>query len=304
MTRSSDLDPKAVRLQFGRRRQRLVDGEFLLREVERRMFERLDVVRLAPACAVDVGCGLGRGVSQLRQRYPSARVIGVDVAGPLLVQADADHGAGADRSIGTRLRRWFGAVGAGGRADAPAAAFVVADAARLPLRDTRVDLLWSNLAWHWFADPLAVLGEWQRVIRPGGLVAFTTFGADSLTALARAGARLPPLPDLHDVGDQLLAAGFANPVVDAERLAVTWTSPQDLLDDLRALGGNALRSRARGLAGRAARARWLEALERLRGDDGRIALDFELVHGHAWCPSPKPRRDGWSPVRIVPRGVR
>ena len=142
------------------------------------------------------------------------------------------------------------------------------------------------------------------MIRPGGLVAFVAFGVDTMQALARAGARLPPLPDLHDIGDQLLAAGFANPVVDAERLAVTWTSPQDLLDDLRALGGNALRSRAPGLAGRAARARWLEALERLRGDDGRIALDFELVHGHAWCPSPKPRRDGWSPVRIVPRGAR
>lgn len=305
MTRSSDLDPKAVRLQFGRRRQRLIDGEFLLREVERRMFERLDVVRLAPACAVDVGCGLGRGVSQLRQRYPSARVIGVDVAGPLLVQADADHGAGADRSIGTRLRRWFGAVGAvggaGGRTDAPAAAFVVADAARLPLRDTSVDLLWSNLAWHWFADPIGAAEEFFRVLRPEGLLMFSSFGVDTMRELRALGAPLPVFPDMHDVGDLLGKVGFAAPVMDTERLTVTWSDPDALMRDLRGLGGNALRTRRAGLTGRARRTAWRSALETLRGADGLIAISFEIVHAHAWCPQRKPRRDGLVPVEFVAR---
>jgi malonyl-CoA O-methyltransferase len=302
MSTPSLLDPLAVRRQFARRPQRIARADFLLREVERRMLERLDVVRLQPELVVDVGCGLGAGAARLQQRYDRATVLGVDAAAPMALAAARAHGRPAQRSLAQRLHGWFGASVASAGPRTPL--FACADAARLPLPDARVDLVWSNLAWHWFADPVAVLAEWQRVIRPGGLVAFTSFGVDTLRPLAAAGVALPPLPDLHDIGDQLVAAGFADPVVDAERLTVTWTSAQALLDDLRALGGNALRARARGLAGRAARARWLDALERVRGEDDRIALGFELVHGHAWCPSPKRRRDGWSPVQIVPRASR
>ena len=301
MTRPEDLDPKAVRLQFERRRQRLADGDFLFREVERRMLERLDVVRLAPALAVDVGCGLGHGAAQLRRRFPSASVLGVDAALPLLVQADAIHGARAGRSLGDRLRRWFGAGRAGNASGAAAASFVAADAARLPLRDSSVDLLWSNLAWHWFGDPVGAAGEFHRVMRSDGLLMFSSFGVDTLRELRRIEAELPDFPDMHDIGDLLGSVGFAAPVMDTERLTVTWSDPDSLLRDLRGLGGNALRARRRSLCGRQRRAQWSSAIETLRGEGGLIAISFEIIHAHAWCPQRKRRRDGLAPVEFVAR---
>ncbi len=298
MTRPADIDPKAVRLQFGRRAGRLADGDFLLREVEHRMLERLDVVRLVPARVVDVGCGIGRGVAQLRQRFPSAMIVGIDAALPLVMRADADHGAGAQRSVGARLRRWFGPAGAG---SAMAASFVAADAARLPLPDASVDLVWSNLAWHWFDDAIGAAEEFFRVLRPDGLLMFSSFGVDTLRELRRIGAALPEFPDMHDVGDLLGKVGFAAPVMDTERLTVTWSDPDALLRDLRALGGNALRTRRPGLTARAQRLKWSSSIESLRGADGLIALSVEVVHAHAWCPQRKPRRDGLAPVEFVAR---
>ena len=104
--------------------------------------------------------------------------------------------------------------------------------------------------------------------------------------------------DLHDIGDLLAAAGFAEPVMDSERLTLTWAGPQALLGDLRALGGNALRGRFRGLLGRGHLAGWLHALEALRGPDGRLQATVELVFGHAWCPARKRRSDGLRSGRV------
>ncbi len=126
----------------------------------------------------------------------------------------------------------------------------MADAHALPLADASVDLIWSNLALHWFAAPERAVGEWYRVARPGGLAHFSFFGVDTLAELRALGARMMAFHDLHDIGDLLAAAGFADPVMDSERLTLTWAGPQALLGDLHALGGNALRGRFRGLLGR------------------------------------------------------
>lgn len=298
MPPSSDLDPRAVRLQFGRRTQRLARADFLYREVERRMLDRLEVVRLSPAVVLDVGTGLGQGAAALQQRYPAASVLGADLAAPLAAQAARLHGAAARSGLAGRLRRWFGAD-VGGEARAPA--FFVADAQALPLAANSVDLLWSNLAWHWFADPVTVLAQWYRVIRPDGLLMFSTFGVDTLKELRELGAALPAFPDMHDIGDALGTAGFADPVMDSERLTITWSDAAALLDEVRALGGNALRSRGAGLHTRRERERWRASIDSLRGADGRIAISFELVYGHAWCPPQKRRADGYAPVSFVPR---
>ena len=169
--------------------------------------------------------------------------------------------------------------------------YFAADAAGLPVAPSSVDLIWSNLAWHWFVDPKAVLAEWYRAIRPDGLLMFSAFGVDTLRELRAAGARLPAFPDMHDIGDALGAAGFADPVMDSERLTITWSDAEVLIEEIRALGGNALRGRGAGLRSRADRLRWAAAVEALRGADGRIALSFELVYGHAWCP-PRKRLTG------------
>ena len=298
MLKPPDLDPKAVRLQFGRRQRRLERADFLLREVERRMLERLDLVRRVPATAIDVGSGLGHGAARMQQRYAQALVLGFDLAPGLAAAAARLHGRPARRSLAGRLQSWFGAA-AGTTAASPA--FAAADACRLPLRAGGVDLIWSNLAWHWFADPAAVLAEWYRVVRPEGLLMFSAFGVDTLRELRALGVALPQYPDLHDVGDALAQAGFAEPVMDAERLTITWREPQALLDDLRALGGNALRGRSRGLHTPAQRRGWLERIESLRGPQGSISIGFEIVYGHAWCPPRKRLPDGYSAIDFVPR---
>lgn len=291
MLTAPDLDPSAVRRQFSRRARQPARADFLLAEIEGRMLERLDLVRLAPDSVLDVGCGAGRGMLALKRRYPAAELLGVDSSFGA-ARAAREVLAPPSQGFFARLRA---------AAAAPVARIAVADANALPLRDASIDLIWSNLALHWFEAPERALAEWYRVARPGALLDFSYFGVDTFAELRGLGARFMRFHDMHDVGDLVAAAGFAEPVMDAERLTMSWPTPQALLDDLRALGGNALRDRFRGLLGRGQRAAWLQALEALRGPDGRLHAGIEVVFGHAWCPARKRRADGLSTVEFVPR---
>lgn len=286
-----DLDPSAVRRQFSRRATAPGRADFLFAEVEARMLERLDLVRLSPQSVLDVGCGAGRGLLALKKRYPSAELMGVDSAFGM-ARAAREALAPPSKGFFARLRS---------RAAAPVARIAVADANALPLADASVDLIWSNLALHWFEAPERAVGEWYRIARPGGLLDFSFFGVDTFAELREPGARFMRFHDLHDVGDLLAAAGFAEPVMDAQRLTLSWPTPEALLGDLRAIGGNALRERFRGLLGRSHRTAWLQALEALRSADGRLHATVELVFGHAWCPGRKRRADGLATVEFVPR---
>lgn len=296
----SDLDRSSVRRQFDRRADAADPGGFLLREVEHRMFERLELVTLQPTRILDVGCGLGASVRRLRARWPQAEAIGVDLSPRRAARAAAIErppAAGWAQGLARRLS------GRGAGASGPLARYVAGDAHLLPIAADSVDLVWSNLAFHWFDDVPAAIAEWYRVLRPGGLLMFSALGVDALAELRAAGLRMPALPDLHDVGDALAGAGFADPVMDAERLAVTWTDPARLLADLRTLGGDARRGRPRGLATPAARERSLAAVAtRLRGADPRapMAVGFELLYGHAWIGSRKRLPDGWAPLEFRP----
>ena len=295
MLKPPDLDRDAVRRQFDRRARTIGDADFLLREVEHRMLERLEPVRLAPSMLVDVGCGIGQGISALMQRYAGARALGID-SSPAMLGA-ASQLRRRTESVSRRLQRLL-SIGAPGAQDP---LWCAADAARLPLARSSADLLWSNLAWHWLADPVAVAAEWYRVLRPQGLLMFSALGVDSLKELRGLGAMLPEFPDLHDIGDLLGQTGFADPVLDTERLNVTWRDPARLLADLHRLGGNALRGRCRGLATPRQRDGWLRTVDGLRGADGQISISFEIVFAHAWCPPQKRLPDGATAVRWVPK---
>jgi malonyl-CoA O-methyltransferase len=291
-----------MRRQFDRRASAPDGADWLLREVERRMLERLDLIRLEPGRVLDVGCGLGDGVRRLRARWPAAEAIGVDLS-----PRRAAHAAAIDRPT---LGAWAQALArrlAGRGAVMPTGAalgrYLAADAHRLPLASSSVDLVWSNMAFHWFDDVPAAIAEWYRVVRPGGLLMFSALGVDTLAEVRAAGRRLPTLPDMHDIGDALLQAGFAEPVMDTERLTVTWTDPQRLLDDLRALGGDAARTRPHGLATPRQREHALAALAaRLRrdGPDAPMAVTFEVIQGHAWCAARKRLPHGYAPVEFRP----
>ena len=266
-----------VRAQFDARARRFAAHEALVREVRDRLIDRLQYIRLAPRTILDVGCGAGGATTGLAACYPAAQLTGVDLSEQMLRSRAA--------GLRERLPRWLG-----GRPPAVA----VADAARLPIADDAVDLVFSSLMLHWHPEPHTLFPEWKRVLRVDGLLLFSCFGPDTLKELRTAcrvalpEARPMPFIDMHDFGDMMVASGFANPVMDAEVLTLTYASARHMLNEVRALGGNPRDDRMPTLpSGRQARS-FLDALDAQIGDDGRIKLTFEVAYGHAWKPAPRP----------------
>lgn len=269
------------------------------------MFERMDLIRVEPKRVLDVGCGTGDGTRALAVRFPQAHTVGVDLS--------ARRVAAAAAAMPRRLPQWVADSAHRLRAAIPRAAgvlptpspsvdLVVGDAHALPLPEASVDLVWSNLALHWFDDPRQAIAEWHRIARPHGLLMFSAFGVDTLRELRA--ARLPTMPfhDMHDLGDALAGAGFAEPVMDMETLHLTYEDASALLADLRALGGDARRDRRRGLSTPRARDRLAAALRAdSQAGGARLSLTFEIVYGHAWLGERKRRDDGYAPIEWRPR---
>lgn len=290
-----EVDARAVRRAFGRAAATYDAAAVLQREVSARMAQRLDYVKVAPALVLDGGCGTGEATAELVARYPEARVVALDLALPMV--AAARHRARQSRSL---LRRLL-PVGLGGNG---VPLCVCGDLNALPLRGVAFDLVWSNLALQWVNDVPRAFAEWRRVLKVGGLVSFTTFGPDTLRELRHAFARVDGhthtnrFTDMHDLGDMLVEAGFADPVMDMETITMTYPDPTALLRELKHLGAtNATRGRPHGLMGRARWQRMLAALERLRRD-GRIPATFEIVYGHAWKGEPTRTAEGHPIVKI------
>ncbi len=279
------IDPALARRRFSRAATTYATASRLETEIGARLVERLNYVKLAPGRVLDLGCGPGREAPALQARFPSAQLLLVDFALPMLRVAQPPRGLLA------RLARRRGGVA------------VCADFARLPFRDGSVDLAVSNMALHWARDPLAVLREWHRVLAVDGLLMFSTLGPDTLRELraAAGGARVHAFADMHDVGDMLGTAGYAAPVMDMEQLTLLYADSAALLADLRASGQTcALAARRRGLSGRGFRATLDAALgQRLR--EGRLPVTYEVVYGHAWKPAPTRAADGRSIVRFERR---
>jgi malonyl-CoA O-methyltransferase len=268
--RPQDLDAAAVHRQ-ARRLASADQPPWLHAEVARRMAERLSFIKLQPARVLDVSPALGASAELLRLAYPNAEI--------LWHEADA---ALAARAAQARAVSWWRKLRGGESAQVAA----------LPARP-EVELLWSNMALHAGVDLPGLLARWQASIAVGGFVMFSCLGPDSFVELrplyARAGwgRPAPDWWDMHDIGDLVLQAGFADPVMDQERLRLTWASPESLLADLRALGGNLAPARVAGLRGRAWHQQLLAALETLRDSEGRLALTVELVYGHAFKAAPR-----------------
>lgn len=274
----SEIDARAARRRFDRAAATYLGAARLEAEVGARMLERLDYVRLAPARILDAGCGPAPQAAALARRYPGAALVALDFSLPML--------AAARRAPGWRARL------RGARVLAVCAALE-----RVPLAAGSIELAWSNMALHWAADAPAVLAELARVLAPDGLLMLSTLGPDTLKELraAAGAARVHRFADMHDIGDALLAAGFAAPVMDMEMLTLEYAHAAGVAAGLRASGQTlARRDRARGLAGRGLRA----ALER-----AGARATFEVVYGHAWKRAPRKSADGRSIVHFERRPV-
>ena len=276
------LDRITVRRRFARAAATYADASRLEAEVGARMLERLEYVKLAPKRVLDAGCGPAREADALGGRYSQASIVLLDAALPML---------GIARRPSGLFQRLF--------APRPRPA-ICADLERMPVAAASFGLVWSNMSLHWAADPLAAIRELHRVLEPEGLLLFSTLGPDTLKELrAVAGAqRVHPFADMHDIGDALVRAGFADPVMDAERLTLSYPGVNEFLADLRASGQtSALAARSRGLAGRSFLANLRTALDAARRA-GKLEVTFEVVYGHAWKALPRQTADGRAIVRI------
>jgi len=235
-------------------------------EIGNRLIERMDFIRIKPRRILDLGAGTGMFSAALMKRYRKADVVALDIAPSMLARAQARGGW---------LRR---------------PACVCADGEVLPFADDSFEFIFSNLMLQWCTDLEPVFSELRRVLAPGGLLMFTTFGPDTLGELRASWeavdgyTHVNRFVDLHDIGDSLVRTRWAEPVMDSERITVTYRELPRLLADLKQIGAhNVTRGRARGLTGKQHWQRFAVAYENFR-QDGVLPASYEVVYGHAWSP--------------------
>lgn len=256
----------------------------LQKEVASRLIERLDLMTMVPESVLDLGSGTGFCSEKLLARYPKANLYSVDIAQGMLTYARSQ-------------KSWFSKF-------RQKQHFICGDAEALPLKKNTVDMAVSSLALQWCFNQNAVFENLYRVLKPGGLLMFSTLGPDTLKELRQSWAvvddksHVSGFYDMHDVGDALIRAGFADPVMDVEHIQLTYDNVSDLMKDLKALGSrNAVSGRSRALTGKQKFKGMVQAYEQFRKDD-RLPATYEVVYGHAWIPEQK--RDFIKPEREFP----
>jgi malonyl-CoA O-methyltransferase len=268
------VDRRALARAFGRAGRDYDAAAGLQARVRDELLGRLEFFRLEPKVVLDLGCGTARGAQALRKRYRSARVFGVDLA-PGMLQAARQ-----------RLWPW------------QRMPLVCADAAALPFAGGSVDLVFSNLMLQWCDDLPATFAEIGRVLRPGGLLLFSSFGSETLAELRSAWAQadcaehVSLFTDMPGLGQALGLAGFVEPVLDRELLREHHASARSLMDALRTIGaGNALADRRRTLTG-AGRVRAMQAAYEALREPAGLPATWELLHGAAFAGTARHEEDG------------
>jgi malonyl-CoA O-methyltransferase len=257
-------------------------------EVARRMAERLALIRLQPARIIDWWSFLGASHELLSAAYPKAQRVAVEPSAAL-----------AQRSRLAHTRPWWALRRAGA---GPTEVMLEAELGRGVLAPAQ--LVWANMMLHAVKDPPALVARWQQSLSPEGFVMFSCLGPDTLRELRslyrRLGWLAPTIAfvDMHDLGDMLVQAGFADPVMDQETITLSWSDPRAMLHELRLMGGNVLPGRGAALRTPRWKARLEAELMTLTAADGRLHLSFEIAYGHAFKALPRVHPGGETSVSL------
>jgi malonyl-CoA O-methyltransferase len=264
------LQKSLVRTHFERAAARYDSAAFVQCEAGERMFERLDLLKITPKRILDLGAGTGIFAEKLRQRYPHASVIELDLALSMLQKSKQ------------RISSWKKWLFPHKQQS------VCADMESLPFANQSIDFIWSNFALQWCDTPDAVFAECQRVLAPGGVMVFCTLGPDTLKELRWAFLGIDShlhvnrFLDMHDIGDALMKQRLSAPVMDMEYITIAYSDVKTLLSDLKTIGANnGLQGRRTGLMGKTAWRQMLENYETLR-EAGELPATYEIIYGHAW----------------------
>jgi malonyl-CoA O-methyltransferase len=261
---NSMLNIKDVQRRFDRAASRFDTVDFVHSVTREGLLARLAPMLVEAKTVIDLGSATGSGSRLLARRFRRALVVATDLSRNMLEQAH-------------RNQRWFSRIST-----------VQAAADALPFADQSIDVVFANLLFPWINDPTHVFTEVSRVLRKDGLFIFATLGPDSLSEIRHAwrsvdaGEHVHRFLDMHAIGDAAVRSGLRDPVLDVDRLAVTYKNADTVFHDLTAMGGrNSLQHRDRSLGGAARFRSMRDALDGLR-QDGILTLDLELVYGHCW----------------------
>lgn len=261
------LDRQRIRKAFERASSAYDESAVLQRTVATRLMERFDLLNVNPSTVMDAGAGTGFGYRALRKRFPHAHVLALDIATSMLRRAR--------RQSPTLFSR---------------GSFVCADVCSLPIRDGALDVAYCCLVLQWCDDLAAALAALRRSLRAGAVLLVATLGPDTLRELREAWRSIDnrvhvhSFQDMHLLGDMLIAADFAQPVVDVETLTLTYEDLSGLVRDLRTLGvTNASADRPRGLLPRSTFSQLAAAYEPFRVS-GRLPASYEVIYAHAHVP--------------------
>ena len=272
------VDQHRIRRAFSRAASGFEQADFLHREIRDRLLSRLQIIRVEPDWIMDLGAGTGAAERGLIEAFPKSRIVALDFSTEMLAEANFERSSKTVRPD-----------------DGPtqSVAAICGDAQSLPITDQSIDLIFSNLLLQHCRDPLSMLTEARRILRFPGLFIFTTLGPESLHELGEAWAgadsfsHIGPLLDMHDLGDALIQAGFAEPVMHTEKLTITYQSLARAMTALRSVGSiNATIDRNRGLTGRHTWQRMTDEYERHRDADGKLPVTLEIIYGLAWSGQP------------------
>lgn len=267
MNNKSVSEKYRIQRHFDAKAIRYESSAILQRNVCEELLSRLDLTSLNPSVILDAGCGTGWGTQGLLKKYKKAKVISLDLSPEMLKQT---------KTKGSWLRK---------------PGLICADAEKIPLKDESVDLVFSNFMLQW-CDYKKVFAEFKRILKPDGLLMFTTFGPDTLKELKQSWAQVDDhahvndFTDMHDLGDELVNTGLAEPVMDMDLMALTYDDVMSVMSDLKAIGANTTlknqkKPAEQGLVTPSKLKRVIQHYENYRSE-GVVPASYEVIYGHAW----------------------